>query len=258
MRRTARSQFKRGSWCGLKVIDRWRWGENFASGESPQLLSRCCASGVEDSLGSIVCLLLRWFLHSLSALPLPKASFQGSQTSLGTLCLLFYRATCVMITPVRPAQNLITMPTALTKFTPYKCLDEAISALDARAIGYQEPLVITTPNMDWVLELYNDDSEELRTQADGRFGVVDCFQWPQMYCKEFKYAVCIPHKDTSSIDLQFTWYTPTAADFVIQPGTAFAVSTLHSHIVDGINNLLTIARKHPLTYRDVEFGKGTT
>ncbi|KAG2067444.1 hypothetical protein BDR04DRAFT_1159154 [Suillus decipiens] len=120
---------------------------------------------------------------------------------------------------------------------------EAISALYAKTIGYQQLLVITTPNMNWVPELHNDDSEELRAQADGCFGVTDCFQWPQMYCKEFKYAVCIPHKDTSSINLQFAWYTPSMADFDIQPGSASAVGTLHSHIINGINNLFTIARK---------------
>jgi hypothetical protein len=118
-----------------------------------------------------------------------------------------------------------------------------ISALDTRAIGYQQPLVITTLNMDWVLELHNDNSEELRARADGHFGMADCFQWPQMYCKEFEYAICIPCKDSSLIDLQFAWFTPTTADFAIQPGTAFAVGTLHSHIIDGINNLFTIALK---------------
>ena len=101
----------------------------------------------------------------------------------------------------------------------------AISAFDARAIAYQELLIITTPNMDWVPELHNNDSDELRARADGHCGVVDCFQWPQMYCKEFEYAVCIPRKETSSIDWQFAWYTPTPDDFVIQPGTAFAVGT---------------------------------
>jgi len=127
--------------------------------------------------------------------------------------------------------------------------------LDARAVAYQEPVVITTPNMDWVPELHNDDSDELRARADGRFGVVDCFQWPQIYCKEFEYAVCIPRKETSSIDLQFAWYTPTMDDFVIQSGTAFAVGTLHSHIVDGIDNLFSIARKRVQTWQANRGGK---
>jgi hypothetical protein len=109
--------------------------------------------------------------------------------------------------------------------------------------------------MDWVPELHNNDSDELRARADGRFGVVDCFQWPQMYCKEFEYAVCVPRKETSSIDLQFAWYTPTPDDFVIQPGTAFAVGTLRSHIVDGIDNLLTIARKRVQAWQANRAGK---
>ncbi|KAG2060364.1 hypothetical protein BDR06DRAFT_1059410 [Suillus hirtellus] len=152
------------------------------------------------------------------------------------------------------------MPTALTKFAPFKRSDHkciismqssstflmrslvTITSLDTRAIAYQEPLVITTPNMDWIPELHNNDSE-LRVQADGCFGLEDCFQWPQKYCKEFEYAVCIPHKETSSIDLQFAWYSPTTEDFVTQVGTAFAIGTLHSHIINGIDNLLTIAHK---------------
>jgi hypothetical protein len=129
-----------------------------------------------------------------------------------------------------------------------------ITSLDARAIAYQEPLVITTPNMDWVLELHNDDSE-LRARADGRFGLEDCFQWPQKYCKEFEYAVCIPRKETSSIDLQFAWYSPTTEDFVTHAGTAFAVGTLRSHIVDGIDNLLTIARKRVEPWQANRIGK---
>jgi hypothetical protein len=95
--------------------------------------------------------------------------------------------------------------------------------------------------------------------------------------------VCIPRKETSSIDLQFAWCSPTTEDFVTHAGTAFAVGTLRSHIVDGIDNLLTIAckrvepwqanwigkkdivsnllsslkhdinvlRRHPLTYHDI-------
>jgi hypothetical protein len=110
--------------------------------------------------------------------------------------------------------------------------------------------------MDWVPELHSNDSDELRAQADGRFGVVDCFQWPQMYCKEFKYAVCVPRKETSPIDLQFAWFTPTPDDFVIQPGTAFAVGTLCSHIIDGINNTLVTPFQVPLRLYYVYRSKG--
>ncbi|KAG1723253.1 uncharacterized protein EDB91DRAFT_1087878 [Suillus paluster] len=151
--------------------------------------------------------------------------------------------------------DLIIMPTAWDKFTPYMRADPTITSLDARAIVYQYPLVITTPNMDWIPELQNDNLDELKARADGHFGVVDCFQWPQMFCKEFEYAVCIPCKDTLPFSFQFVWYTPTTADFVIQPGTAFAVGTLHSYIIDSINNLLTIARKRVEAWKVTQAGK---
>ncbi|OAX32506.1 hypothetical protein K503DRAFT_805176 [Rhizopogon vinicolor AM-OR11-026] len=144
------------------------------------------------------------------------------------------------------------MPNALNKFTPYIHADSTITSLDARAIGYQYPLVITTSNMDWVPELQNDNLDELKARADGCFGVVD---WLQMFCKEFEYAACIPRKDTLPISLQFAWYTPTTADFDIQPGTAFAVGTLDSCIIDGINNLLTIAHKQVEVWKEKWAGK---
>ncbi|KAG2051811.1 hypothetical protein BDR06DRAFT_973532 [Suillus hirtellus] len=137
-------------------------------------------------------------------------------------------------------QYSITMPTALTKFAPFKCSDSTITSLDARAIVYQDPLIITTPNMDWILELHNNDSE---------------LRWLQKYYKEFEYTVCIPCKETSSIDLQFAWYSPTTEDFVTQVGTAFAIGTLCSHIVDGIDNLLTIACKQVEPWRANQIGK---
>ncbi|KIK79701.1 hypothetical protein PAXRUDRAFT_160572, partial [Paxillus rubicundulus Ve08.2h10] len=58
----------------------------------------------------------------------------------------------------------------------------------------QHEIICTTPNMTFVPEPHLNDTEELRARADGRLGVVDCFQWPQLYCKEFEYTVCVPHK----------------------------------------------------------------
>ena len=55
-------------------------------------------------------------------------------------------------------------------------------------------MVYTFPNMPFVPESHNDD-EELRAQSDGQFGVVDCFHWPQLYCQEYQFAVCIRRSD---------------------------------------------------------------
>ncbi|KIM50860.1 hypothetical protein SCLCIDRAFT_144552, partial [Scleroderma citrinum Foug A] len=85
--------------------------------------------------------------------------------------------------------------------------------------------VITSPNVDYVLEPHIFDDQEHHPRADGRFGLVDCFQWPQKYDKDYVFAICIPQKDTI-LSLEIVWYTPTADDFIIPAGSKFAVGTL--------------------------------
>ena len=70
---------------------------------------------------------------------------------------------------------------------------------------------------------FKDD--ELRPHANGCFGLVDCFQWLQNYEKEYKYLVCIPRKDSLPTHA-IAWYNPTRDDFIIPPGSKFAVGML--------------------------------
>ncbi|KIM69235.1 hypothetical protein SCLCIDRAFT_93854, partial [Scleroderma citrinum Foug A] len=67
---------------------------------------------------------------------------------------------------------------------------------DARAVACKNNLVITSPNVDFVPELHIFGDEDLQPHADGHFGLVDCFQWPQLYNREYQYSVCIPQKDS--------------------------------------------------------------
>ena len=88
-------------------------------------------------------------------------------------------------------------------------------------------MVYTLLNMLFVPEPYLDN-EELHAQADGRFGLADCFQWLQVYCREFEYAVCIPRREHYPAPdlLAWAWYTPILEDFVTLPTAAFAVGKL--------------------------------
>ncbi|KAI6111086.1 hypothetical protein F5141DRAFT_982964, partial [Pisolithus sp. B1] len=63
---------------------------------------------------------------------------------------------------------------------------------DVLVVTWKGSIIITSLNMDFVPEPHIFEDEELHTQADGCFELVDCFQWPQSYNKEFDYAVCIP------------------------------------------------------------------
>jgi len=109
------------------------------------------------------------------------------------------------------------------------------TCLDARIIAYQSNrvMVYTSPNMLFVPKPHLDN-EELHAQANGQFGTVDCFQWPQVYCKEHKYAVCIPwqehypHPDS----LSWAWYTPSLKDFIILPIAAFAFGRKQEKVVN--------------------------
>ncbi|KAG2030268.1 hypothetical protein BDR03DRAFT_1017321 [Suillus americanus] len=119
------------------------------------------------------------------------------------------------------------MPNALTMFKadPNLCASW-LQSFDAYAVAVQGNLVITTPNMDFVPQFHHFKEENIQARADGCFGVVDCFQWPQAYDNIFCNSVCIP-------------------------------CTLASDKVEGLESLLKMAdnisrlKKLPLTFCDL-------
>ena len=78
--------------------------------------------------------------------------------------------------------------------------------------------MITTPNVDFVPEPHIFEEEDICVRADGRFGLVDCFQWPQVYHKDYEYVLCIPRQDTVPT-LGIAWYNLTRDDFIIPNGS---------------------------------------
>ncbi|KIN95984.1 hypothetical protein M404DRAFT_164493 [Pisolithus tinctorius Marx 270] len=67
-----------------------------------------------------------------------------------------------------------------------------ITSLDVHVVACKDHWVITSPNVDFILELYIFEEVNLCPHADSQFILVDCFQWPQTYEKNYEYAVCIP------------------------------------------------------------------
>lgn len=112
-----------------------------------------------------------------------------------------------------------------------------ITSLDAQTVACKDHWVITSPNMNFVLEPHIFEEDELCPCADGQFGLQDCFQWPQTYEKEYPYAVCIPQKN-SILSLEIAWYTVTPNDFIIPPGSKFAVGMLEGLKVKSFNETL--------------------
>ncbi|KIM54120.1 hypothetical protein SCLCIDRAFT_137446, partial [Scleroderma citrinum Foug A] len=107
--------------------------------------------------------------------------------------------------------------------------------------------VIKSPNVDFVLEPHTFEEEELCPHADGRFGLIDCFQWPQIYEREYDHSVCIPRKD-SLPSLAIVWYDPTHDDFIIPTGSKFTVGTLRDTRVKEFEQLYQFlcSHHHPL------------
>lgn len=105
-------------------------------------------------------------------------------------------------------------------------------------------MVYISPNMLFVPEPHNGE-EELHTWVDGQFGTTDCFQWPQIYCKEYEYTICIarrechPHPDP----LAWAWYMATPNDFEVLPTAAFAVGKLKQEKAVGVTSLSHITLK---------------
>ena len=110
--------------------------------------------------------------------------------------------------------------------------------------------------MSWVPEPHNSE-EELRARADGRFSTADCFQWPQVYCDQYRYAVCTRRKeDYPSPDLlSWAWYRPTLEDFEPLTHTAFQVGKLKQAKAVGITSLRQIASDRYKEWKDTRGDK---
>ncbi|KAI6160560.1 hypothetical protein EDD17DRAFT_1484013 [Pisolithus thermaeus] len=129
-----------------------------------------------------------------------------------------------------------------------------LSSLDALAVACKGNIIITSPNMDYVPEPFIFEEEDLCCRADGRFGVVDCFQWPQMHERQYEYSACIPRKD-SIPTLRTAWYHPTLDDFTVPAGSRFAVGTLPATKVTDFEVALQTLRSRHHTLRDRPIGQ---
>ncbi|KAG1770127.1 hypothetical protein EV702DRAFT_1202539 [Suillus placidus] len=146
------------------------------------------------------------------------------------------------------------MPNALTMFKGDPNLRPSwLQSFDAHAVVIQGNLVITTPNMDFVPQFHHFEEETVQARADGRFGIVDCFQWPQAYDNIFCNSVCIPCKEAYPFPhphpLHWAWFTPEQKDFKAIPGNSFPVGTLASDKVEGLESLLKLASKRVQDWR---------
>ncbi|KAG1898410.1 uncharacterized protein F5891DRAFT_1190791 [Suillus fuscotomentosus] len=132
------------------------------------------------------------------------------------------------------------MPNTLTMFKGDPTLRASwLQSYDALAIAIQDNL------------FHHFEEENVQACADGHFGVVDCFQWPQAYDNIFCNSVCIPRKEVYLFPhpLHWAWYTPKQKDFKTIPGNSFPVGTLASDKVEGLESLLKLVEKRVQDWR---------
>ncbi|KAF9230023.1 hypothetical protein BU15DRAFT_84156 [Melanogaster broomeanus] len=175
----------------------------------------------------------------------------------------------------------------LSTIAPFNPVPSApLRALDALSLFQEDEVVITSPNMTFIPKPFLNSSE-LRAFKDGRYGVQDVFQWPQLYSDKYPYSTCIPRREWLNLEpCHLLWWTPKPSDFVKEAGTMWEVGRLpeghraaftelhdyihdqlsqHAHYLDNdLRNLMKPAATlrtlkqalerlhyHPLTFREL-------
>ena len=115
-----------------------------------------------------------------------------------------------------------------------------LTSLDVKSLSHYHkgPTVYMFPNMVFITKPHNAD-EELHVYANKQFGITDYFQWPQLYAKEFCYAICICHREHYPIPdpLSWAWYWPTHDDFEPLSHAAFLIGKLKEEKAIGVATL---------------------
>jgi hypothetical protein len=136
-----------------------------------------------------------------------------------------------------------------------------LTYLDAEVVAFDSPnertpYVVTSPNASFVPIHSFHTPQTLRLRADGRFGLEDCFQYPQAFSTKHPWATCITRKPAQN-DLLCSayaglWATPTRASFVLEKGCAFAnMGRLEKPAVDVLQRLQRSLSERLQKYREL-------
>ncbi|KAG6380177.1 hypothetical protein JVT61DRAFT_8266 [Boletus reticuloceps] len=125
----------------------------------------------------------------------------------------------------------------VTKPSPEKLRD--LTGCDAAVLARRGTWVITSPNAAWVPEPFLD-MENLQMRADGRYGYIDPYQWPQLFSHQHSWSVAIPSQSSypPPSAMSWAWYSPRYADFVLQKDSA--LGNLNRATLAGLNGLLDV------------------
>ncbi|KIJ04908.1 hypothetical protein PAXINDRAFT_21807 [Paxillus involutus ATCC 200175] len=134
-----------------------------------------------------------------------------------------------------------------------------LDAHDGKVFCHIPPRVITSPNTPSIPRPFVYENEPVQCRADSRYGYVNIYQWPQMFCEEYPWGVAYPVKGMywETDPLARLWWTPTYADFVPLADTTLVVGFLSQEkrnelnkVQDGVKNQYMLYKKSKVPERN--------
>ena len=102
---------------------------------------------------------------------------------------------------------------------------------NARVLANYEVNIITSPNCDFIPEPFCFKDDCIMPLCDGRFGLIDCFQWPQLHAERYIWSACIPWQAAYRDDpiWSILWWNMSQSpnEFILERGSAFEVRRVH-------------------------------
>ncbi|KIJ07666.1 hypothetical protein PAXINDRAFT_19162 [Paxillus involutus ATCC 200175] len=126
-----------------------------------------------------------------------------------------------------------------------------LDAHDGKVFCHIPPRVITSPNAPSIPRPFIYENEPVQCRADGRYGYVNIYQWPQMFCEEYPWGVVYPVKGMywETDPLARLWWTPMYADFVPLADTTLVVSFLSQEKRNKLNKVQDVIKNRYMLYK---------
>ncbi|KAI6140973.1 hypothetical protein BKA82DRAFT_32700 [Pisolithus tinctorius] len=109
--------------------------------------------------------------------------------------------------------------------------DGNYGAFDACILVKYNDHWITSPNANFVPELFLFEGKTITLCHNSWFSHIDCFQWPQLYAENYMWAGCIPRHAVYLDDPTWSWMwwniRNVPEDFALERGLAFRVGRVH-------------------------------
>jgi hypothetical protein len=121
------------------------------------------------------------------------------------------------------------------------------NAHDVVALCHLPPLAITLPNVGWVPHPFLFEDKPVQARADGHFGTVDIYQWPQLYDDRWPWSVAIMWNlgiFPSNSPILWAWYNPVYEDFEPIRNSTLKIGFLKKETIMGLHGLFNEVRKH--------------